>query len=575
MSECVDAPQGISLATFAKIDAPHSVGVRTGWVESPSEVGIQTFSILDAPSAVGVRVWPQEFLVTFVKPVLAADESGVSGGPGDGSGGAAGVIVYGSGSGDGWDEPTLQGNRIPFGGTGSSQPAESCILPEITHVLVGQYGNLTEYLYRAQISGGRNKSITGSFMLLHHANQLVTVPNPLHPALGGMNAHNMTLSRAMLFKLSTAGQSSTFPPLLPGNITVDADGIVTVPFTDPTPLLMKEGQSRRDIIGAAGDLVYAHEEMITIGALAGVQVSCRGWPSYPIRELRMADGNYLSWMDAISSPFRCCRRWEGETLIYEPLRSITGGWPLADRFKIESGSYGLNVDGVSTRWKSNRLQEQPGLLAHEKREGYGQVGRIVIQFSVPAGYAYVKAVVESGEMILGMFYGPDQVFENDNDVGAGFIHAGLPAVRWQGSYKTNQPWPVGKIPKWEIWVYGTPANAPVSRFPFDGSFEAQVIASSIEGAYGSRPQYRSLDSPIIPDESTNLGQLNAIKGEAEISLIASSWTTPWVNPVIREGQSLDVTSLEHGNASWLIDSWSLTMNEPGDWVQQLDCLRGL
>lgn len=88
---CVDAPHAIGLVPQIVVDAPHAVGLRLGVVDAPGRVRVVLVAVVDAPSAVGVRVLTAPFHVVFLGyQSLAVDESGVSGGPGDGTGGTSG-----------------------------------------------------------------------------------------------------------------------------------------------------------------------------------------------------------------------------------------------------------------------------------------------------------------------------------------------------------------------------------------------------------------------------------------------------------------------------------------------------
>ncbi|MFI0608495.1 MAG: hypothetical protein ACH37Z_11500 [Anaerolineae bacterium] len=618
---CVDAPHAVGTVLQALIDAPHATGCQLGIIDAPHAVGTVMQPMIDAPHATGARLFPAAFHEIFVKGPTAVDESGVTGGPGDGTGGASeagagprqtvaseaamlaltlsdietgeyvlrtdyskadpnslwrftGTIPSNPAH---WEVYTIE---WPWSG-GASQPASTCILPNVTHMLSSWVGDLSDYLYRVSLSESANQMLQGTIQLAHYnpSTGLITSPTPFHPEGGSLalDAHNMTEDRTLTLRVTTASKSYTYPTLLPGDISIDAEGVVTVPVTDLTPLLMIEGQHMDDIMADDGDTRDAHSVMQEIGDAYGVKIICRGWPTYYIRELRRSDGNPLQWLDALAAPYRAARRWEGSTLIYEVSDGGGTTYPLEDRFRIETASWALNTSGMRNSWIANRLQPTPGQLAYEKRDGRDTLGFIGgeggIQFTAPARYALVLPKVVGGGVDAGVFFDAA-----GTPIGTGNIYLGsTPAVAWRGNYVPSMPWASENlIPGYEVRVLGTAATANTRHFPMDDRFDADLTSAALITIYGERPEYRSLDNPIVPTSAVNDDQLAAIQREVELSIVRSSWGTPWFNPLLRPRvASVVITDhdLRQAAAAWRVDGVQTEMREPGDWYQSLSCTK--
>lgn len=465
----------------------------------------------------------------------------------------------------------------PWSGSGGSQPAATLVLPDVTHSLVGFGGlDLSDYLIGCSFGDVRNQMFAGEFRLLHFEEDgTVTVPSPWGPEGSQVRAHDMTWSRALQFQTLCLGQPSQYPDLLPGDPTFDTDGILHVPFTDGTPLLMVEGTSRRDIIAETGQTVSAHDEIKAIGATRGITVDAR-FPDFPIRELRMSDGCPLNWMDQIAAVYRAVRRWQGRKLIYEITTLGRNSFPLEDRFRLETGTWSSDTAGLHNKWIANRLQPTPGQVGYGKQDGLSSIGRTIkIKLITPCGFAMALPKLVAGEnnAVNGVWFDKD-----DNPISTGNIHVGLPAVRFEGTYQPQVPWPDPNTkPGWECRILGSPAGANRAAFPLDETFQATLQSAALISAYGLRPEYRSLDNPVVPNAQVNSDQLAAIRRETEFAVYRSTYGTPWYNPTQRAGDTVVVTDFElrQNAAKWLLHGQQVEMREPGDWYQTYDCRKGL
>lgn len=95
---CIDAPHAVGTLGTPQLDAPHAVGCRPGRLDCPHAVGTPGIPEVDAPHAIGTRAYALAFWEIWVRGPVAVDESGISGGPGDGTGGFSGPDLLGSGS---------------------------------------------------------------------------------------------------------------------------------------------------------------------------------------------------------------------------------------------------------------------------------------------------------------------------------------------------------------------------------------------------------------------------------------------------------------------------------------------
>lgn len=542
---CIDAPHQGLVSPSVEIDAPHQSTFIPGEIDAPHQGLVSPSVEIDAPHQAGVRVYKQEFFDTYIQPEAETDppdESGFSGGSGapDTPGGTAG----GTDSGATW----------PFAGTGESIPAEALEIPPVTHQLIAGGNDLSDYLVGWDWSNGRRTQGSGSMQLrAYNAKGEEEVPSRLGPEGGSLSAlfhaHNMTAGNAITMTVTAKGRPYTYPTLLPGDPEWD-DGLLTWNFTDLTPLLMVENQSRDDIVAEEGDLVTAHQEMKAIGAAYGVKVVCN-FPDYHIRVFRMNEGSPKRWLDALAAPYRAVSRWEGSTLIYEAL-SFPGNpeYHLRDRFKIENMSYRENTANLRTSWQSFRLEPLPGQVGETRCVGNECVGRTVnVQFVTPTNSVFMVATAIQGKIVDGVFFD-----ENDNPLNANPSHTyrGIkPAVRWEATYQANVT-KAAYTPEYDVRAVGG-ASIMHPAFPIDDEFQAVLQSATLENWYGSRPEYRNLEDGKIPSAAVNNAMLAAIKLEMETGIVGARWGTPWFIPWIEPNHTLHITDFTYRQAksAWL------------------------
>lgn len=436
----------------------------------------------------------------------------------------------GTGATGGPDTPVSSG--YPLNVRDYTVAAEDCLMPDEEFELSLNGTDYSDKMLDFNLSGGRNRGVSGSFKLIDHDGKLAETVSAYSPTNANFRAHDMTAERFWQAKPKQAGRGPKLPHLLPGDPSWDGASVTTVNFTDFGPLVALENQYLPGVLYDEGDRETAHSILSDLVDLAGVPHVTK-FPNYPVRNFRFS-GSLTGGMDEIAGVHQAYRKWEGGLLVFERLQERSPVATLRDRFHIPaSGGFTAQTaaSGAKTFFRAQRTNPMPTALTSPVSGK--DVGRVIeITFQRPVSFAVIRAQAKHGNVESGVFYD-----EDDNPVGGvGFrFHGwGRLAKTWRATYRPKFTRTESYVPYWRVQAFG--GSPPSSG---GGAFFVEAAVGTVEGVYGRREEYRNLTSDLFLNEATAQALLDAIALEVEWSIRRYRLQTPFLVPG-REGDFLGV-----------------------------------
>lgn len=452
----------------------------------------------------------------------------------------------------------------------SSYSPSDCIVPRTQVNLIVGGQDLSDYYVGYDMAGNRGQQGGGTIRLKDHDGKLVKKVSQFRQSVASIRGHNQTADRTISLTRTQGSASTNYPTLLPGVPTWDNEGGLSWAVTDLTPLLNKDNQSATDVVwdeGGPEDDKMATDIVQVLAAKAGVTINHTA-PDWAVRTWRMTQENLLSKIDDLCRVTQSYRRWNGSNLVLERLNEAASSvFHARDRFHIVNLTGTKDDNGLRTFFRCFRLRSQPQALA-EPRQG-DTVGRVVEITFPDSQFVRIKTKCAHGSIGEGVFYHDDQEVNNfpgpqDTFYGG----ANQTANRWVGTYTPTfgdvayQPW-------W--WVAAEGGNYNSNDTMVEG-FELDKAITTLETAFGRRPEFSNLATELIREPDTFEAMLDAIELEALWSIRRFSLTTPFLLGGAREGNFINVTHAAHGlsNEKCLVNgyrhshSWESGTNDSYD-----------
>lgn len=458
---------------------------------------------------------------------------------------------------------------FPFRSGDDSVELTDLILPVTTIEFIYEGTDLTKFVKEVRISGGRGAPVRGTVVLKDYdTDTLATLASQFNQTHSAYRAHNMTDSRKLSLTLTQGENSVAYPDLIPDDPSWDNDATLTWSFTDMTPIANKDNQNIGDYLYSEGDDVTSHDVIDDIAAHAGVAIVPEFSP-FNIGTFRANETNILSALDELKTVKQAYNKWESDTLHLNTLDEQSPVWHIVDRLHIPDGGMTVALDSNNIRTRFNFFRDKPlaSVLGRANCTGkLGEespcVGRVVqVNFNRPTKHAIITIIsTQFGEIGEGVFYdeagdplpSPDELHFYGPDE----------AVMWLGTY--TPLFSLGTdmyVPSWDVIATGGALTTPE-----DVSFTVSKILTELETIYGSRPEYKDLETELVRDEETAQAMLDAIALEILWSIRKFNLNTPFLIPG-REGDFVGVTHGKHGlvDEDCLIQTWDHSYSEENGW----------
>lgn len=426
--------------------------------------------------------------------------------------------------------------------------------------------DLTPYLKAYSISESRGGTgCSGTLVCKDRDGFLSNELTTLSLDAAELKPHNKTFARKVVLNVEHNGVKGKYPALIPSDPSWDEDGTVTINFTDGGEILDLDNQTLPNIVHEEGAKGRSNETLRALGILAGVTVQSK-LPDYEIRSFRFNNQNVNYGMNQIMQIMQGYRVFHGEICNLEKLNPAKPqSWTFTDRLHIESLTYRLDTSGLRTFFRAFRNETQSSVIAAPLSCVGGEcVGRVVnLYFDQPVNYAVVLHRSPNGKIIDGVFFGEnDKVLNQEpSNVYSNILEK---AYRWEATFKPsrydNKPY----VPQWNVFAIG---GAPLSG---DTEFSEELAASSVEAAFGRRPEYQDMDTDLILDNETITKMLQAVVEEVHWSVRKFNLSSPFLAPV-RVGDFVKVEDKRFDvSERLLVNGWSHDWSVEGGFRGEYD-----
>lgn len=454
------------------------------------------------------------------------------------------------GSGDPYPERTLpifDGGYIAQVAKDLTFPSSVYTIPqeEVSVTLFGQEvsGNCASL----SVSGGRNQPVGGTMKLWDVDGGLIEKLSQWRQTNANVRAHAMDMNRVLEVSITQGGSASNYPTLIPLDPVWPGDGSVDIPFSDPTPVANLDNQTITDVLSDEGDDKTAHEVIAELATKTSLQIHS-AFQDYDVRTFRFSQQNLLAGIDEILQVRQAYRKFVGSTMVLESLQEGPATAQLIDRVHLTSLSATYDTSALKTLFNAYRLNPMPTALSSPISGNV--VGRTVrVDLVEPSAYVVIVAEAVKGVIEDGVFFD-----ENDQPLNnrPSNIHRGSPSTKasyWVATYRpqfSDEEF----IPYWRAFAMGGGTQ------PTEDGFNVSKSIAVASGLYGSRPEFRNLQTELVRDSSTMAQMLDAIELEVLYSVKRYKAESPYLLPT-REGGFVDTVCWIHGLSSpLLLNSWS-------------------